>query len=367
LLGLKSQKKEELKLKTKTTLLSLAFVALLGTVLVGCNQQQPTPTPQEQTGEQPAPTTAQYVGSQTCSGCHAEYHANAVKTQHFGAFKPLSDFPLDKPAGQITVFDALTTDAAKSGTIDLSQQGQVYGVMMDHYVIAKAPAGFKEETYRVAALEKVGDKYTVKPAKEADVNKDGTPDWSAESFTCGKCHAPGIGAGSKDLGISCESCHGPGGNHVTAADKKGTMISQVATDACNTCHQSNPSKDKEGNWTANTHYGTRNYFASKHSQSPMLNDCQTCHESHKVNANGSLLRTNNPQELCATCHTGAKFDLDKLMWKNPTDARGHFTKDHSFGAIPYADLGDDPNTPPIEIKNQKVIDLITKLIPDAAK
>lgn len=356
-------------MNTKKTLLSLAFIALLGTVLVGCNQQQPAPTPAPQTGEQkvaPA-TTAQYVGSETCKGCHAEYHTNYSKTQHSGAFKSLSDFPLDKPAGQITVFDALTTDTPKSGTIDLSQKDQVYGVMMDHYVIAKAPAGFKEKIYRVAALEKSGDKYTLHAAKEADVNKDGTPDWSAESFSCGKCHAPGISVGSKDYGVSCESCHGPGGSHVTATDKKGTMISQVAADACLSCHASNPSKNAQGVWTANTHYGTRNYFASKHSQSAMLNDCQTCHESHKVNANGSLLRADKPQDLCVKCHAGNKFDLDKMMWKNPTDERGHFTKDHSFGAIPYADLGDDPKTPPIEITNQKVIDLITKMLPAAAK
>ena len=353
-------------MEIKKTLLGVAFIALLGTLVVGCNKEQPAPTPQ-QTEDQTAPkTTAKYVGSETCKGCHTEYHANMTKTKHYSAFKPLSDFPLDKPAGQVTLFDASTPDAPKSGTIDLANKDTVYGVMMDHYIIGKAPEGFKDKVYRVAALEKSGDKWAIHPAKEADVNKDGTPDYTAESFSCGPCHAPGIAAGSKDYGVSCESCHGPGGNHVSG-EKKGTMISQTAQDACNSCHTSNPSKSKEGVWTANTHYGTRDYFASKHSQSSMLKDCQTCHESHKVNASGSLLKADKPQDLCAKCHAGAKFDLDKLMWKNPTDERGHFTKDHSFGAMPYEELGDDPKTKPIEIKNQKFIDLITKMLPEVAK
>ena len=351
-------------MKIKKTLLGLVLIALLGIVLVGCKAQQPAPTPQ--TG-QPAPTTtAQYVGSETCKGCHAEYHTNASKSKHFSAFKPLSSYSLDKPAGQIKVFDALTTDTAKSGTVDLSQGSQVYGVMMDRYVVAKAPEGFKEKVYRVATIEKTGDKYTIKPAKEADVDKDGKPDWSAESFTCGKCHAPGVVVNSKDYGVSCESCHGPGGNHVTAADKKATMDPKTATDACNTCHASNPTKNADGVWIANTHYGTRNFFASKHAQNASTN-CLACHDPHKVNATGSLIKADKAQDLCAKCHTGKTFDLDKIMWKNPTDERGHFTKDHSFGALPYADLGDDPSTKPIEMKSQKAIDLITKLLPAATK
>lgn len=55
------------------------------------------------------------------------------------------------------------------------------------------------------------------------------------------------------------------------------------------------------------------------------------------------------------------------MWKNPTDERGHFTRDHSFGATKYEDLQDDPATKPIEIKNPTFIELIKKQLPEAAK
>ena len=46
-----------------------------------------------------------------------------------------------------------------------------------------------------------------------------------------------------------------------------------------------------------------------------------------------------------------------------SDANSHFTKDHSFGAVKYEDLGDNPATKPIKIKNQKVIDIIKKTFP----
>lgn len=353
-------------MNTKKTLLSLAFVVLLGSVVVGCNKTvQPAPVPQ--TVGQPAPaTTAQYVGNETCKGCHATKFDVVPGTQHFKEFKSLSDYPLTAPAGPITVFDSATTDSAKSATIDLSKD-KVYGVMVDDYIIAQVPAsaGFKNQIYRVAALKKEGDKWTIQAAKTADVNKDGTPDWTAESFTCGKCHAPGIENNSKDLGISCESCHGPGGNHVSATDKKGTM--QTSQDACLSCHKSDPTKDTSGNFITTNHYGTRDFFASKHAQSGQLNECLTCHGVHKANANGQLLRADKPNDICAKCHAGSNYDVDKIMWKNPTDNNNHITRDHSFGAMKYEDLGDDPATKPIEIKNQTMIDLIKKSLPDLAK
>jgi len=348
-------------LKPKKLLLISLLLSLGITVLIGCKNQEPSPgtvvtPPADQ-------TEPQYVGSDTCKSCHSEFHTNFAKTQHAASFKPLSDYQLAEPAGEIKIFDSKATD--KSATINLSNKDQVYGVMMDHYVIAKAPEGFTDKIYRVAALEKSGDKYVIKPAKTADVDKDGKEEYTAESYTCGNCHSPGITKEAKEYGISCETFHGPGSKHVNATTKAGTMDTKVAIEACNSCHESNPSKNEKGVWIANTHYGTRDYFASKHAQADM--NCQTCHESHKANASGMLLKADKAQDVCTKCHQGTTFDLDKMMWKNPTDSRGHFTKDHSFGALPYEKLGDNKDTPEIEITNQEAIDTITKLLPEGEK
>lgn len=351
----------------------LILLIFMGTIVIvaGCNQQPaaPTPAPTPTPTPTPAVTTAAYVGNDTCKACHSDKFDNVSHTQHFGEFQPLSAYPLDKPAGQITVYDAVNKDKPTSATIDLSKD-KIYGVMVDDYIIAAPPAaaGFKDKYYRVAALKKSGDKWTIQPAKTDDFNKDGTPDWSAESAaTCVNCHAPGVPANSPTNGISCESCHGPGGNHASAtAENKKTTI-KVTQDTCLSCHKSDPVKDAQGNFTTDNHHGTRDFFASKHGQSTQVNQCLTCHNPHKANSSGVLIRADKAADICNTCHAGKNLDPDKIMWENPSDAYGHITKDHSFTAMPYVSLGDDPATKPVEIKNQPMIDLIKKYLPALAK
>ena len=243
--------------------------------------------------------------------------------------------------------------------------------MMNDYIIAEIPSttGFKDKVYRVGAVKKTDGKWSVEPAKKKDVDNDGKPDWTAENFNCGPCHSPGIQNGSPNYGISCESCHGPGATHANAdiSKKKETMSLETAKTSCLSCHKSNPVKDDAGNFETDNHHGTRDYFASKHAQSSQLNGCLTCHNPHKVNASGATIIADKPTDICAKCHAGKTIDIDKLMWKNPSDKYGHITRDHSFGAIKYEDLQDDPATKPVEIKNPTIIELIKKKLPELAK
>lgn len=354
--------------RTKSLFLSMVSIVLLTGLTLGCNTT-PTPSPQPPATVPTVLAKIAYVGDNTCKTCHPTKFENVPKTGHYQAFKPLSDYPLDKPLAPITIFDAKNTEKATSTTLDLSK-AKVYGVMMDDYVIAEIPAaaGFKEKVYRVAAVKKTNDKWQIEAAKEADLDKDGKPDWTAESFTCGSCHAPGIENASPNVGLSCESCHGPGATHASATDKKATMSLETASSSCLSCHKSDPVKDaKTGGLVTDNHHGTRDYFASKHADSSQLNGCITCHGPHKANASGALIRKDKPADICVTCHAGKNLDPEKIMWKNPSDAYGHITKDHSFGAIKYEDLGDDPATKPVEIKNQTIIDLIKKELPELAK
>ena len=140
------------------------------------------------------------------------------------------------------------------------------------------------------------------------------------------------------------------------------------SETCLKCHASNPTKDKAtGTLLADNHHGTRNYFSSEHASSSQVNGCFACHGAHKANATGALLKADKPADVCLSCHADKKYDVEKMMWKNPTDERNHITADHSFGAMKYEDLGDDPATKPIEIKNPAMIDLVKKALPDLAK
>lgn len=356
--------------RMKALFLSMATTVLLIGLTIGCNNTSQNPATQTPAAQPTGIAKIAYVGDDTCKQCHTANFENVTHTKHYDAFKPLSDFPLDKPLAPITIFDAKNTEKATSTSLDLSK-AKVYGVMMNDYVVAEIPAtaGFKEKIYRVGALKKVGEKWTLEAPKQTDIDKDGKPDWTAESFaSCAKCHASGIGNASPNPGMSCESCHGPGATHASATDKKATMSLETAKTSCLSCHKSDPVKDATtGNFTTDNHHGTRDYFASKHAQSSQLNGCLVCHNPHKANSSGDILLADKATDICAKCHAGKTFDLEKLMWKNPTDPNNHVTRDHSFGAIKYEDLQDDPATKPVEIKNSTVVELIKKLLPDLAK
>jgi len=343
----------EMKKKIFVFLLCLLVVGLLA---IGCSQKAPTPVPDNPNKE---PVTAMYVGSATCKECHKQTHEGFIKTRHFNTFKPLEEYDIVNLPDKITVFDMLNEQNPVSTTLDISN---ISGVMADHYVVAQIPvtAGFKNDFYRVASLKKEGDKWKLQPAKTGDFDKDGTEDWGAAAYNCGTCHSPNLGKIQGEGTIGCESCHGPGGNHVQTANKEGTMT--VSQEACHTCHDSNPKKNDQGVWIATNHYGTRNYFASKHAQNEAMNDCLTCHTPHATNKDGKTIIGDDPATNCLKCHDQA-MDVNKLMWVNPTDSNDHFTKDHSFGAMPYEKLGDKKDTEEIEITNEDMIKIIEEQLP----
>ncbi|HEY8910178.1 MAG TPA: cytochrome c3 family protein [Desulfosporosinus sp.] len=356
--------------KAKHRILIAGLLSMIALVAVGCGANQTTATKVDATTTS---ATGTYVGDDTCKTCHdgkiTAYHT----TKHSIALKSLSAYPLSNAPTTLTVYDGADTTNTKATQLDLSK-AKIYGVMMDEYVLAEVP-GFKNKIYRVAKLVKNGDKFDVQAASTVDVNKDGKPDWQATDGTsCATCHAPGVPVSSPTLGISCESCHGPGSKHVSATpdNKKGSIMAQPSSalpnsDTCLKCHTSDPSKDANGTLITDNHQGTRDWFSSKHAQSGQLNGCLTCHGPHKANANGVLLRKDNPADICLSCHADSKPDPAKIMWKNTTDKNGHLTVDHSFGAMKYEDLGDDPATKPIEITNPAMVEMVKKALPSLAK
>lgn len=188
-------------------------------------------------------------------------------------------------------------------------------------------------------------------------------DWK-QADTCAECHSPGLvaeGLGVKNLepGISCETCHGPGSIHAQTKRKETISINQ---NACITCHTlGQPSETKDGSsLIAENHYGTRNWFASDHYTSGYVN-CLNCHTSHEVNQEGLMLK-GTFTENCASCHKNETFDIEEIMWKNPTDLHSHITRDHSFGAIPYEKIGDNPETKEVEITDPTTIKKLKSLM-----
>lgn len=329
------------------------------TLIAACNNQTPAPAP---TSPQTTPNVTQtsntnptYVGEQTCLSCHKK--TNYDKTAHFQSFKPLSAYKFDKTYSTVTVYDGAANDA-KSTTVDLSK---ALGVQMDTYVIAQIPktAGFAKQYYRVGKVSKNPDgTYKIQSAGLVK----GTQNWSAEDYSCLECHSPSMGkAGSPDLTITCESCHGPGSAHVAATsdDQKKATMPLPTSDTCLKCHNSDPTKDpKTGAIITTNHYGTRDFTFSKHNTTGMINGCLTCHQYHAPDANGGLLRKTNPNDICATCHAGKNYDVKTIMWDNKSDPYNHITADHSFTAVPESATKVNPTTKNVEITDPTVLDMI---------
>lgn len=126
----------------------------------------------------------------------------------------------------------------------------------------------------------------------------------------------------KDKVVGCESCHGPGKEHVEGGGDKTKIINpknldpKTASDTCLACHAG---KENHNNFRRGDHW--RNNVS--------CNDCHTAHgpsfgkhqagsityigeaSAQRANlANKAMLKNNEPQ-LCITCHSEVKAQFSK--------------------------------------------------------
>lgn len=136
-----------------------------------------------------------------------------------------------------------------------------------------------------------------------------TFDPNATTLKCFRCHSTGpltlSSAGAivpAEPGIHCESCHGPGSEHVSSSGRSGTILNPrklnptEINQLCGACHRNAPESDWTDKWR------TR-HQPSYLSQSVCFRksnkvSCLTCHDPHaplnKVTA--------QYDKRCAECH-----------------------------------------------------------------
>jgi DmsE family decaheme c-type cytochrome len=99
-------------------------------------------------------------------------------------------------------------------------------------------------------------------------------------------------------GHGCESCHGPGSEHVAGSGDISKIISfktlsrQESSARCLTCHGEKQEQ--------------RHFSSSSHANSDV--GCVDCHSPHHASEPQHLLAKASP-ELCYGCHTSAKADF----------------------------------------------------------
>ncbi|WP_347273296.1 cytochrome c3 family protein [Candidatus Kuenenia sp.] len=237
---------------------------------------------------------SEYVGSTVCLSCHPDNkdwqqtaHAKTIQTPASDTIvAPFNGDVITTDDGKVTFKAFIDGSNYKVTLYDLNNEDifVTYSVVRTHGGVSIAG----KQRYHV----KIGDSHYILPIQYNNRNVDqsnpdaawvsynastwyeddgtlittdvDTPPDKTKSFeqNCEGCHVTGLDitqnvngefvSDSKELGISCESCHGPGGLHVSEGGGKALYIvnpKYLATDrgneVCGQCHVRVKNKDGE--------------------------------------------------------------------------------------------------------------------------
>lgn len=242
-----------------------------------------------------------YVGSERCKGCHADKYAEWKGTLHSRMVQELTP-----------------------GSTDAN--------------FATAPFRRSDAVYVIGGLDEydfVGKDLNLIPyfwdmGKREWVKQD-VYHWHDD---CAQCHTTGWNPETKrwkELGISCEACHGPGGEHVASGGAKRPLRSVGSDEMCGRCHNGTEKEPRQGVRVAVNHgraletlrgaADARAECLACHSQDyreapaqakPNLAaakfglTCVTCHDPHRRTGNPGQLKAES-NALCKGCHTARKI------------------------------------------------------------
>lgn len=158
----------------------------------------------------------EYVGSQACLGCHADQHVAWQDSLHHTSFEE-TDSPDAFPGDLTTAPAELKAELDKA---DYIWRGKRF--------LAQDPAT-GEIKYLNVQFNTSTKAY--EPYKGGGV-------WSQ---SCGGCHSGAVNAQVHttmiEPGISCESCHGPGRDHILGkGDRSKIVVTTEASKTCAQCH-----------------------------------------------------------------------------------------------------------------------------------
>jgi predicted CXXCH cytochrome family protein len=300
---------------------------------------------------------ARYVGSEQCGGCHEAEYRLWRTSAHRDAARPATD-PTVRAA-----FDGRTVVAASVTATPARTEGSpsflVEGDSGTEHAVAALVLGKRTlEQFLVRAdggrLQAFPLAYDPAAGEWFDVFPDGPApgEWrhwrgpgANGNAQCLECHVTAFekrfDAGSdtyatrwRELGVGCESCHGPGGEHADNPARHGLpwVRRQVGTEPCATCHalrvpislEYTPGSsladhfdlellDSDAFWADGSlrgeAYEWTSFQMSRMARAGVV--CQDCHEPHS----GALRATGNA--LCTRCHE-AQLDSPSHHHHAPT-------------------------------------------------
>jgi len=215
-------------------------------------------------------------GSVSCRECHETFHELWETSFHGRAMQPFNDdvaASLPSPAGGIVVGEAVYTAVPESGIVQETTLAGERALAIEHVLGGKDVQYFLTPLSR-GRLQVLPVAYDVRRAEWFDTTasavrhfgeaRDEALDWRARALTfntaCRSCHVSHLTTHYDEAtdtylttwsepGISCETCHGPGEEHVRLCragecEEPGAagivafaaFTHQQVNDACSGCH-----------------------------------------------------------------------------------------------------------------------------------
>lgn len=185
-------------------------------------------------------TQASYVGTAACVDCHAAQHASYLKTTHSRSLLPLDKAELPDPAGfhhELSQREYRATGPQGSRHVEAVGQGDEKIVLHDRQIAYAVGSGNHSQSYLAPA-----DGYLLESPMTWYAKRDGwwmSPGYDRDHHTgfervaetgCLHCHAglmENVQHNDEQVrivepAIGCESCHGPGEQHVVLHRSRGT-------------------------------------------------------------------------------------------------------------------------------------------------
>jgi tetratricopeptide (TPR) repeat protein len=243
---------------------------------------------------------AQYTGSEACRPCHAARFASQSTTGHAHA---LIRNKTDKPG-------RWAFGAGAKATTWVSQ--------LDRDTWAEHGLSYYSSTKSMG----------VTPGHDtaADVRYR-TFDSEATVLKCFRCHSTGpVTLGPNDNiqpsepGVHCETCHGPGAEHVNSRGRPGTLINPgrlsaaALNDFCGVCHRNAPESDWTDKWKTRHQPSYLSQSVCFRNSNGALT-CLTCHDPHSpLNEVAAAY-----DKRCLECHKSVRHSTTLVAGRGCAD------------------------------------------------
>ena len=254
-----------------------------------------------------------YTGMESCAECHEAQYEAIIRSGHPYKLTKTDGMPPDMRPEFPGEFPANPPDGYTWADVSYTIGGAAWKVRfidLDGYIIT---SGLTEPYLAV--------QYNT--ANGSWVNYHAGEDQGTKPYDCGVCHTtayspdgnqdglPGMIGTWSEPGITCEECHGPGGNHLENPYLVDMPIDRDS-ESCGGCHIRGSSSVIPASGGFTKHHEQWNEMStSKH----RALDCVDCHDPH-----GSAIYTDpdwNPDRgiisQCEDCHFQEAANMDTTL------------------------------------------------------